>query len=118
MKQLDVRLFLKVSYDLLKARREQRFGYHTQVLFQPEGSLWRDPPGYWDNIVWPAYVKAHRNMGFGIVERSGTNSSEETSPNIVRLGGVVDRLQVYDAEKLDMAELFERSCQAISQAMI
>lgn len=27
--ELDVRLFLRVSYDTLKARRENRFGYHT-----------------------------------------------------------------------------------------
>ena len=32
------------------------------VLFQPEGSFWEDPPGYWDDIVWPAYLKAHRKM--------------------------------------------------------
>jgi hypothetical protein len=28
----------------------------------PEGSFWEDPPGYWDDIVWPAYVKAHQDM--------------------------------------------------------
>lgn len=32
------------------------------VLFQPEGSWWQDPPGYWDDIVWPAFIKAHRKM--------------------------------------------------------
>jgi hypothetical protein len=32
------------------------------VLFQPEGSYWEDPPGYWDGIVWPAYLKAHVKM--------------------------------------------------------
>jgi len=32
------------------------------VLFQPEGSFWEDPPGYWGDIVWPAYLKAHRKM--------------------------------------------------------
>lgn len=57
VRELDVRLFLRVSYDTLKERRERRFGYHTA-----EGSLWQDPPGYWDDIVWPAYVKAHKNM--------------------------------------------------------
>lgn len=34
----------------------------TPVLFQPEGSFWVDPPGYWDDIVWPAHLKAHRKM--------------------------------------------------------
>jgi hypothetical protein len=32
------------------------------VLSAPEGSFWEDPPGYWDDIVWPAYVKAHQDM--------------------------------------------------------
>ena len=32
------------------------------VLFQPEGSYWQDPPRYWDDIVWPAYLKAHCKM--------------------------------------------------------
>jgi nicotinamide/nicotinate riboside kinase len=27
-----------------------------------EGSLWRDPPHYWEQIVWPAYVEAHRDV--------------------------------------------------------
>jgi len=29
IRELDVRLFLRVSYGTLKARREKRFGYHT-----------------------------------------------------------------------------------------
>ena len=28
----------------------------------PEGALWRDPPHYWEQIVWPAYVRAHSEM--------------------------------------------------------
>lgn len=24
--------------------------------------MWRDPPNYWEQIVWPAYVKAHTDM--------------------------------------------------------
>ena len=28
----------------------------------PEGALWRDPPHYWEQIVWPAYVRAHADM--------------------------------------------------------
>jgi hypothetical protein len=35
------------------------------VQFSPEGSLWQDPPGYWDDIVWPAYLKAHKNIFVG-----------------------------------------------------
>ncbi|KAI0258171.1 hypothetical protein BC834DRAFT_975410 [Gloeopeniophorella convolvens] len=25
-----------------------------------EGSFWRDPPGYFDQLVYPAYVDAHK----------------------------------------------------------
>jgi nicotinamide/nicotinate riboside kinase len=32
------------------------------VQSDPEGSLWRDPPHYWEQIVWPAYVNAHRQV--------------------------------------------------------
>ena len=32
------------------------------MLFQPEGAFWQDPPGYWNDIVWPAYLKAHSKM--------------------------------------------------------
>jgi hypothetical protein len=35
------------------------------VQFSPEGSLWQDPPRYWDDIVWPAYLKAHKNIFVG-----------------------------------------------------
>ena len=24
--------------------------------------MWRDPPLYWEQIVWPAYVAAHKDM--------------------------------------------------------
>ena len=90
VRELDIRLFLRVSCKTLKHRRDNRNGYHTagtnasylcssivalwltwvlpkfvqltSVLFQPEGSFWEDPPGYWDDIVWPAYLKAHHKM--------------------------------------------------------
>jgi nicotinamide/nicotinate riboside kinase len=40
------------------------------VQSDPEGSLWRDPPQYWEQIVWPAYVDAHKSMFVdGDVER-------------------------------------------------
>ncbi|KZT24191.1 P-loop containing nucleoside triphosphate hydrolase protein [Neolentinus lepideus HHB14362 ss-1] len=54
---LDVRIFLRVPYDVLRKRREERHGYHTA-----EGSLWRDPPNYFDQIVYPAYVRAHTGV--------------------------------------------------------
>ncbi|KAK7685223.1 hypothetical protein QCA50_011586 [Cerrena zonata] len=54
---LDVRIFLRVPEHVLKVRREERQGYHTA-----EGALWKDPPHYWEQIVWPAYVAAHKDI--------------------------------------------------------
>ncbi|KAF5361035.1 hypothetical protein D9756_005035 [Leucocoprinus leucothites] len=53
---LDVRVFCRVPEDVAKSRREAR-AYYT-----PEGDTWRDPPQYWEKIVWPAYIRAHKHM--------------------------------------------------------
>jgi nicotinamide/nicotinate riboside kinase len=53
---LDVKFFLRVSYEKAKVRREARSGYATI-----EG-WWADPPGYVDKIVWPNYVRDHAWM--------------------------------------------------------
>ncbi|KAF9359316.1 ribosylnicotinamide kinase [Mortierella sp. AD094] len=49
-KTIDVKFFLTASYHILKERRESRKGYATL-----EG-YWVDPPGYFDDIVWPNYL--------------------------------------------------------------
>jgi nicotinamide/nicotinate riboside kinase len=54
--QMDIKLFLRVSYAKAKARREARSGYVTLEGF------WQDPPGYVDKIVWPNYVEDHKWM--------------------------------------------------------
>ncbi|KKP01526.1 hypothetical protein THAR02_06386 [Trichoderma harzianum] len=53
---LDVKIFLRASYQQAKARREARDGYVTLEGF------WADPPGYVDKIVWPNYVAEHSWM--------------------------------------------------------
>lgn len=54
---LDVALFITAPYEELKRRRESRKGYVTQ-----DNGFWVDPPGYFDQMVWPAYVKTHRHL--------------------------------------------------------
>ncbi|DAA73988.1 TPA_exp: Uncharacterized protein A8136_3770 [Trichophyton benhamiae CBS 112371] len=81
--QIDLPIFLPVTYPLLKQRREGRTGYvtigpaPTPVLREEDNSqdkpedeeaedsngkddapvnFWTDPPGYVDDIVWPRYV--------------------------------------------------------------
>jgi len=53
---MDIKFFLRVSYEQAKARREARSGYATIEGF------WEDPPGYVDKIVWPNYVHEHSWM--------------------------------------------------------
>jgi nicotinamide/nicotinate riboside kinase len=55
-KHMDIKLFLRVSYAKVKARREARSVYVTIEGF------WEDPPGYVDQIVWPNYVAEHQWM--------------------------------------------------------
>jgi len=44
------------------------------VQSDPEGSLWRDPPHYWEQIVWPAYVEAHKDiLADGDIEHGQSN---------------------------------------------
>lgn len=51
--QLDIKILLCSKYEDSKRRREAREGYETL-----EG-YWQDPPGYFDQIVWPNYIKNH-----------------------------------------------------------
>ncbi|ORY92287.1 hypothetical protein BCR43DRAFT_532698 [Syncephalastrum racemosum] len=53
---LDSKIFITASYDTLKYRRENRQGYSTA-----EG-YWVDPPGYFDQIVWPEYVRWNKHL--------------------------------------------------------
>ncbi|KAK9479791.1 P-loop containing nucleoside triphosphate hydrolase protein [Lipomyces japonicus] len=53
---LDIKLLLRAPYERLKARREARNGYATLEGF------WQDPPGYFDQYVWPGYVRSHKHF--------------------------------------------------------
>lgn len=53
---MDIKLFLRVSYAKARARREARSGYATTEGF------WKDPPTFFDKIVWLNYVTDHKWM--------------------------------------------------------
>ena len=68
---LDIKLFLRVPSNILKSRREERQTYVLQsksllsrspLKADPNdaaaGGVWTDPPNYFEQIVYPAYVKA------------------------------------------------------------
>ena len=70
----------------------------------PEGALWRDPPHYWEQIVYPAYVRAHSHM-------LTDNDLEHGVPN-----GKVSNLLLIDAYEVGMDDIFRKSCEAILEA--
>lgn len=67
----------------------------------PEGTLWRDPPSYFDRIVYPAYVRAHKRL---FVD----GDLDHGVPN-----NFVQNLVLIDGEEVSMDDLFERSAKAI-----
>jgi len=100
IEQLDVRIYLRVPHDVLRKRRHERHGYHTA-----EGTLWRDPPHYWEQIVYPAYVDANRDVfENGDVERGAP-------------GGKVAGLVLLESLEMSMEEAVSRSCQVIARAV-
>ncbi|KAL4252620.1 P-loop containing nucleoside triphosphate hydrolase [Abortiporus biennis] len=93
---LDVRIFLRVPHDVLKQRRHERHGYHTA-----EGALWRDPPHYWEQIVWPAYVKAHA----GVLEGGDLEHGKSN--------GKVRGLIVVEGLEVSMSSLVDNVCERL-----
>ncbi|GFZ50946.1 hypothetical protein JCM24511_08704 [Saitozyma sp. JCM 24511] len=105
---LDIRIFLRVPHDILKQRRDERQVY---VLQNPDdaaaGGVWVDPPNYFTNIVYPAYVKAHAEMfESGDVENGQLATAWEDRVEVLR--------PLEGAE--EMTKAFESSCEAICQA--
>ena len=69
----------------------------------PEGALWRDPPRYWEQIVYPAYVYAHRE-----VFQSG--DVEKGEP-----GSKVDGLIVLESLNMEMNDVVKRCCEVLKE---
>jgi len=71
------------------------------VQSDPEGSLWRDPPGYWEEIVYPAYLDAHREVfKNGDVERG-------------QLTDKFEGLILLESLDISMSEAVERCCRML-----
>ncbi|GAA6003932.1 hypothetical protein JCM10207_006473 [Rhodosporidiobolus poonsookiae] len=101
VREFDVRLFVREDYATLKRRREERAGYHTA-----EGSLWQDPPNYWDLCVWPAYLRAHRPFFVdGNVETGAVDPA------------VVEGVRVFEAKELGMEKMVEQACEALYETV-
>jgi len=64
-----------------------------------EGTFWKDPPEYFEKLVYPAYVDAHRSMFTdGDVERGST---------------LLPGLVVIDALQQSMDDVVTRCCEEL-----
>ncbi|KAN0064367.1 ribosylnicotinamide kinase [Thecaphora frezii] len=126
--EMDVKLLLRVPRDTLKQRRQQRAGYATA-----EGTVWQDPPGYFDAVVWPAYVEAHQNVFDGPLDSAlpatlpSAHAKEERGgpiPNLVLLepihpipqplqSEIEEAHQAGEKVEQGMAYLVEKACEAL-----
>ncbi|KAG5638790.1 hypothetical protein H0H81_010019 [Sphagnurus paluster] len=97
---LDVRIYLRVPEEVLRKRRHERHGYHTA-----EGSLWRDPPGYWEQIVYPGYLEAHRDVFID-------GDVEGGEP-----GDKVRGLIMLESLKISMGEAVSQVCKVLEQVV-
>ncbi|KAH8107811.1 P-loop containing nucleoside triphosphate hydrolase protein [Cristinia sonorae] len=93
---LDVKILLRAPHDVLRDRRLARQGYHTA-----EGGFWRDPPNYWEQIVWPAYVDAHK----GIVENGDVEHGKSN--------GKVPGLEILEGLEISMDAMVEFACEKL-----
>ncbi|CDR98963.1 hypothetical protein [Sporisorium scitamineum] len=121
---MDVKMFLRTPRAVLKQRREERFGYATA-----EGTVWKDPEGYFDNIVWPAYELAHKGVFADKDIEKGKPADPKGDVGSIA-GGPVAELKVLDASpsqpqsqsgssssdssySREMTEMVDQTCAAI-----
>ncbi|PWN50598.1 P-loop containing nucleoside triphosphate hydrolase protein [Violaceomyces palustris] len=114
---IDVRILLRVPKRILWKRREERFGYATG-----EGTVWKDPPNYFPNIVWPAYVEAHKKVfEAGDVEKGRVVVAPPRGQSNEERGGPIRDLVLISNqssdEEMSMEEMVESACQAIWETL-
>jgi len=102
---IDVRVLLRAPHDVLRQRRHERHGYHTAVQSDPEGELWRDPPNYWEQIVWPAYIEAHKHVFENGNWEGGASS------------GKVEDLLIIDELEAGMTRAVDEVCEKMKQVV-
>jgi len=102
----DIRLFLRVSKATMLRRRTERQNYVLE-----DGEVWEDPPFYFDEIVWPAYVEAHRRMfEQGDVEHGAL---VKTTTNDAPDGGPVKDMVLLEAEGYTKEQACRSACEHI-----
>ena len=71
----------------------------------PDDIIWRDPPNYFENIVYPAYVDAHRD----IFKKGDVEQGELT--------GKIDGLFLIDMLDVTMDEAVDCCCRVIKRQL-
>ncbi|KAH7883127.1 hypothetical protein F5I97DRAFT_1960381 [Phlebopus sp. FC_14] len=92
--QLDVCIFLRVPHDELKKRRHERHDWYTT-----EGTLWHDPPQYWEQVVYPAFLEAHRDL-------FENGDVEQGKPS----GVTVKELMVLETARMETTDVVAACC--------
>ncbi|KAL9129826.1 MAG: hypothetical protein Q9217_001824 [Psora testacea] len=78
----DLKILLRATFTAARARRARRNGYITLQGF------WKDPPGYFEHVVWPNYVREHAWLfEDGDVEGEGEGNDNLVKPKELDDGG-------------------------------
>jgi nicotinamide/nicotinate riboside kinase len=66
-----------------------------------DGSIWLDPPGYWDNVIFPAYLDAHRAWyeGGDVVNGKLSKAAQDEKLALI--------------EETEASDLVNQSCQVL-----
>lgn len=69
------------------------------VQSDPEGTLWRDPPHYWEQIIFPAYVEANSEL----FENGDLEHGKPTPTK-------VENLVLVEGLEMEISDVVERCC--------
>ncbi|KAL0088471.1 P-loop containing nucleoside triphosphate hydrolase protein [Phycomyces blakesleeanus] len=90
--EIDRKIFITASYEMLKTRRETRTGYATKL------GTWVDPLGYFDDIVWPQYVKWNKQF---FVDDSCSIVRQDVAHSMLVLNTDVSSIEQTSSKALD-----------------
>lgn len=65
--QMQGNIFLSASFETCRLRRSTRDGYISidglkNNRLHDDGEIWKDPPAYFENLVWPSYLSLNKRI--------------------------------------------------------
>jgi len=110
----DVKVLLRTTQKAAKRRRKARAGYVTLEGF------WQDPPGYFEEVVWPGFVKAYGDLFIeGNVE--GRPKQDEVNKFGIAVGPLLgDEIQEHSKERagMDLERLLDWIVDVLEEAFL